>query len=103
LNSASIRCTDGAIELQGTIDHGSILELIEPGERCIKQSSSDTISVDWGKVNLANSAALALLLHWRRQAEAIDKSLINHHVPEFLISLARISQLDFLFATDTTE
>lgn len=101
MNSASIRCTDGAIELQGTIDHGSILELIEPGEHCIKQASADTISVDWGRVILANSAALALLLHWRRHAEAINKSLVNHNVPEFLISLARISQLDFLFATDS--
>jgi ABC-type transporter Mla MlaB component len=89
---------DGAIRLQGTIDHGSILELIEPGERCIKQTSGTTINIDWGQVQLANSAALALLLHWSRHAQAANKTLISTKVPDFLIALARLSQLEFLFA-----
>lgn len=97
MNTAVINCDNGALVLSGAIDHASVMALIPLGERCIAQASAASINVDWSQVTLANSAALALLLQWTRQAEAAGKTLINQRVPDFLVSLARLSSLEFLF------
>lgn len=97
MNSAAVNCENGALVLIGAIDHASVMALIPLGERCIAQTDAASICVDWSQVTLANSAALALLLHWTRQAESAGKTLINQQVPDFLVSLARLSSLEFLF------
>jgi phospholipid transport system transporter-binding protein len=97
LSAASINSDEGILVLQGAIDHSSVMALIHQGERCIAQAAGASVTVDWSQVTLANSAALALLLQWTRHAQLVGKSLINQHAPGFLVSLARLSSLEFLF------
>lgn len=90
---------DNTLHLSGIIDHTSVVELLRQGQQFITSTQQSALSLDWSEVSYANSAALALLLQWTRQAQAANKSLISLSVPEFLVQLARLSQLEFLFAS----
>ncbi|MFO1369740.1 MAG: STAS domain-containing protein [Marinagarivorans sp.] len=90
---------DNTLHLSGIIDHASVVKLLQQGQQFITSTQQSALNLDWSEVSYANSAALALLLQWTRQAQAANKSLISLSVPEFLVQLARLSQLEFLFAS----
>jgi phospholipid transport system transporter-binding protein len=50
--------------------------------------------VDLGGVTQANSAALAMLIEWLRLARRDGRELKLRNVPEPLLKLARLSELD---------
>ncbi|HEY6530092.1 MAG TPA: STAS domain-containing protein [Cellvibrionaceae bacterium] len=86
------------LALSGVIDHTSVLALIKDGAGYLSSVNSSSFVVDWAQVTYANSAALAMLLQWTRQVEGAGKTLVSQNAPEFLVQLARLSQLEFLFS-----
>ena len=56
------------------------------------------ITVDLGAVTRADSAALALLVQWLRNAEAQQQTLTFKNVPKNLMSIAGVSSLDDILA-----
>jgi phospholipid transport system transporter-binding protein len=98
LSGAQITCVNNTLALSGVIDHASVLALTKDGVGYLSSIDSLSPIVDWAQVTYANSAALAMLLQWTRQAEAAGKTLHSQNAPEFLVQLARLSQLEFLFS-----
>jgi phospholipid transport system transporter-binding protein len=94
---ANIVCVNGVLVLSGSIDYESVINLSSLGTNFINQTDAKSLSVDWAEVTFANSVALALLLQWMRQAEAVGKLINSINVPDFLMSQARLCQLEFLF------
>ncbi len=69
----------------------------------LKQSKSfwkeiEKIDVDFSNVTKADSAALALLLEWKRFANKHDKSISFSSLPRQLLNLIKISHLGEMLA-----
>lgn len=60
-------------------------------ERFAKATS---MNIDLAKVSRADSAGLALLVAWMRQAHETDKVISFHHVPAQMLAIANASGLD---------
>jgi phospholipid transport system transporter-binding protein len=56
----------------------------------------DHLSIDFTGVTEIDSSAVALLLHWRREALRMDKALQYVHLPANLQSLAELYGVDDL-------
>jgi len=61
-------------------------------------AANEDLTIDFQSVTAVNSAALALMLEVLRRARARHFSLKFLHVPEKLISLAKVSSVDKLLA-----
>jgi phospholipid transport system transporter-binding protein len=59
-------------------------------------ASTGSLEIDCGAVGLADSAGLAVLLDWLSAAKGGGRSLRFAHLPEDLLALARISEVDEL-------
>lgn len=98
--NAQVQGVDNTLRLSGVIDHASVLNLLQQGQEFLAQAQARSIVVDWSAVTYANSAGLAMLLQWTRLAQAANKALSSQNAPEFLVQLAKVSQLEFLFARE---
>ena len=56
--------------------------------------------VDLAGVNACDSAGLALLIEWLRQARRAGTAIVYRNVPERMLQLARISELDGIITAD---
>jgi phospholipid transport system transporter-binding protein len=61
-------------------------------------AAAGPIEIDCGGVSPADSAGLAVLLDWLSAAKGAGRSLRFAHLPEGLVALARISEVDELLA-----
>lgn len=50
----------------------------------------DRLTIDFAQVSGVDSSAVALLLEWRRQAQARGKTLLFANLPPNLLALARL-------------
>jgi len=60
------------------------------------QNSGSSVTVDFAGVSRADSAALALLLDWMRQASAKGRRVEFSNLPENMLALAKVSGIDEL-------
>mgnify|MGYP001297354540 CR=1 FL=1 len=88
--------TSTQLELVGQVDFDNVVTLLRDGETWIRQTSSDNCLLSLGGLTRSNSAAVALILGLRRQAEKLRKNLGIAHVPDNLISMIRLGGLDWL-------
>ena len=79
--------------LSGAVTLGNVAALLEEGRRHIDEGVR---SVDLGEVNEMDSAALALLLAWLREAKARGHGLEFTRLPESLRTIARLYGVDEL-------
>jgi phospholipid transport system transporter-binding protein len=61
-------------------------------------ASTGPLEIDCGELGLADSAGLAVLLDWLSAAKGDGRSLRFAHLPQDLLALARISEVDELLA-----
>ena len=59
-------------------------------------NGKEVLTIDLGEVTEVDSAGLALLLEWIRSARQKDLSLRLMHLPDKLLALARISEVENL-------
>jgi phospholipid transport system transporter-binding protein len=75
-------------------------ELTLETARSVKEDSdkrfadATAMNIDLSKVSRADSAGLALLVAWMRQANASDKAISFRHVPAQMLAIAHASGLD---------
>ena len=81
--------------LSGAVTLGNVAELLEEGRRHVAEGVR---SVDLGAVSELDSALLALLLAWLREAQARGASLEFLRPPEALRTIARLYGVDALIA-----
>jgi phospholipid transport system transporter-binding protein len=68
------------------------------GLAVLRGASAGALEIDCGAVSLADSAGLAVLLDWLSAAKAAGRKLRYTHLPEDVVALARISEVDELLA-----
>ena len=81
--------------LSGAVTLGNVAGLLEEGRRHVDEGVR---TVDLGEVTEMDSALLALLLAWLREARAHDATLEFERPPEALRTIARLYGVDALIA-----
>ncbi len=79
--------------LSGAVTLGNVAELFEEGRRHVEEGVR---TVDLGEVKQLDSALLALLLAWLREARTHGASLEFARLPEALRTIARLYGVDAL-------
>ena len=79
--------------LSGPVTLGNVAQLLEEGRRHIAEGAR---TVDLGEVSEMDSAALALLLAWLREARGRGAGLQFTRLPESLRTIAHLYGVDEL-------
>ena len=83
--------------LDGALNLASMpTRLAETLAYATQENLPDCLTIDFQKVGEIDSSGVALLLHWRREADKLGKSLRYVHLPENLIELAALYGVDDL-------
>lgn len=82
----------GKFTLDGKLDFTSVNVL---NESALNQFANHRrITIDLTNISYVNSAGLALLLDWKRWAALNERSLEIFNIPEKLLNIARICEVD---------
>lgn len=79
--------------VSGAVTLGNVASLLEEGRRHLAEGVQ---AVDLGEVNQMDSALLALLLAWLRDARSRERPLAFTNLPESLRTIARLYGVDAL-------
>lgn len=90
---------DGRYALSGDLGFESVPAVLVKSRDAFRRERR--IEVDFSGVTSSDSAALALLIEWIRLARAGDVSIVYEGLPDQLLALAGISDLDEVFAEVT--
>jgi phospholipid transport system transporter-binding protein len=85
---------DGRFRVGGLLDASTVTAVLE--ESRMRFQGVASIIVDLGGVTESDSSGLALLLEWLRLARKEKQKIHFDHVPQQIIALARISEVDDL-------
>lgn len=89
---------DGRFRLAGVLDVESVPALVERIDELL-QAPGD-VEVDLGAVSRADSAGLALLVDWYREANRRGRRIHFRQVPPQMLALAQVSGVDRLLALE---
>ena len=84
----------GRFRVGGLLDATTVTRLLEDGQTRFHGISN--VTIDLGGVTESDSSGLALLLEWLRLARKGNQRIRFDHVPQQIIALARISEVDDL-------
>jgi phospholipid transport system transporter-binding protein len=93
VSSAAIRLEGGILHVSGELTFATVTPLLRQSHPLFAQAG-EHITVELGEVARADSAGLALLIEWMRQARAQGRSIHFSHLPEQLLAIANASDLD---------
>ena len=79
--------------LSGPVTLANVAAVLEEGRRHVEEGVE---SVDLGGVTELDSALLALLLAWQREAKGRNRSLVLANAPQALRTIARLYGVDTL-------
>ena len=91
-----IRREGARLVVSGAVTLGNAAALLEEGRRHIAEGVQ---TVDLGEVNEMDSALLAVLLAWLRDARSREKQLSFVNLPESLRTIAQLYGVDRLIPT----
>jgi phospholipid transport system transporter-binding protein len=88
--------------LDGALNLASMpTRLLETEAYATQKTLPDCLTIDFQKVDEIDSSGVALLLHWRREAAKLGKSLRYVHLPANLVELAALYGVDDLIQCPT--
>lgn len=83
------------LQLEGALNFASMPRLLEEtGSYASQPQLPDCLAIDFAHVTEVDSAAVALMLHWCREAHRLGKALRYIHLPPNLQSLAELYGVD---------
>ena len=88
----------GAISVEGPVTFDTAGSLLDAGQALF--AGQPTMTVHLGRISGVDSAGLALLLEWKRQARAEGRTVVFEGMPEKLLSIARLSGVEGLLADE---
>lgn len=78
-------------QIEGELTFSTVSALLKQSQHLWKEV--ETIPVDFSEVTQADSAALALLLEWKRYADRHQKQISFTSLPQQLLNLIKVSHL----------
>jgi len=88
----------GRFRVSGELDATTVTSLLKESRR--RFAGLERLEIDLGGVRAADSAGLALLLEWLRLARQAGQPIRLANLPEQLVALARISEVEGLLAAN---
>ncbi|HKE95791.1 MAG TPA: STAS domain-containing protein, partial [Povalibacter sp.] len=85
---------DGRFRVGGVLDASTVTRILE--DSVSRFRGVPRVVVDFAAVTASDSSGLALLLEWIRQARKGGQQIHFEEVPEQIMALARISEVDDL-------
>lgn len=82
----------------GELTFSTATDLLSRGKSIIVNNSA--IHFNLSQVSHCSSVALAVLIAWCREARQLGKSISFSHLPENLLSAAKVSNLDSVLPLD---
>ncbi len=82
-----ISSSEGCIQVPSHLTIETVTPLFKNG---LQAASGTSLVVDFAQVETVDSAAVSLLLAWLREAQRRSVKLCFAHIPENLLSLARL-------------
>ena len=86
----------GQYALSGELSFRTVPDLLRQGERLFEGCS--TFVLDLEGVERSDSAGVALLLEWLRRCRRRQQDLFFRNLPQALVEIARVSNLDEIFS-----
>lgn len=83
---------DGTWRIEGVLDFASAAKLFAHTRELL--AADGTVTLDLSGVERANSAGVALLLEWRREAQRRGVALELAGLPEAVLRVARLSGVE---------
>jgi phospholipid transport system transporter-binding protein len=87
---------NGRFKVTGPVVFATAGELLETSRELFAAATS--LRVDLSGVTQVDSAALALLIEWSRQARQQQQSIRIEHAPEKLMAIARLTGTEDIIA-----
>jgi phospholipid transport system transporter-binding protein len=84
---------EGRMQLSGVLDLDSVPDLLDKIE-ALSYEDSNAVAVDLRGVERADSAGVAVLIAWMRQARAAQRDIRFLNMPSQMLNIARVSGLD---------
>jgi phospholipid transport system transporter-binding protein len=100
--SGSIEIVNGAsgrIAVRGALTFETACRAHEAGLRAIEAATAPEIEVECAQVDEIDSAGLAVMLDWLAVAREQNRSVRFIHVPDTLLAVARISEIEALLGS----
>lgn len=92
---------DGDIAIIGELNHQTVPALLKSGAGRIFNNGAtqrDEIAIDLNGVSRSDSAGVALLVEWMRQAKKIQKTIRFHNIPKQMRDIATVTGVDKMLA-----
>lgn len=83
---------EGRLLLEGELSFKTVVKLLADFQALPDQGNE--IQIDLQGVSRADSAGLALLVEWMRNAQTLGKSIRFLNIPQQMLAIARVSSLD---------
>ncbi len=87
----------GRVRIAGPLTHETVRSLYDGG---LQPGGTSALEIDLAEVGAVDSAAVSLLLAWLREAQRSNLTLQFFHVPDNLLSLARLYGVAEMLALD---
>jgi phospholipid transport system transporter-binding protein len=84
----------GRFAADGALTFATARRACELGERSFAGAGGDAVEIDCTGITASDSAGLAVLLEWLRIARRAGRKLRYTALPQGLLALARISEVD---------
>ena len=83
------------LQIDGALNFESMPRILEETALYAAQETLPScLAIDLANVTDIDSSAVALLLHWRREASRLGKALRYVHLPQNLVTLAQLYGVD---------
>ena len=83
------------LQIEGALNFVSMPRILEETSLYAAQDNLPScLAIDFANVTDIDSSAVALLLHWRREAARLGKSLRYVHLPQNLATLSQLYGVD---------
>lgn len=90
---------EGIVCVSGELSFNTVPALVLNNRDFFKNNNG--LDIDLANVSRADSAGVALLVEWQRQARKQNQSICFHHIPSQMLAIARLSGVDELLSLKT--
>lgn len=82
----------GHFKMTGVLDFETVPAILQQSQALF--SACDSLDIDFSAITRSNSAGLALLIEWMRNARVNNQPIAFHHLPEQMQEIAKLCGVD---------
>ena len=90
------RADEDVYRVSGELSFQSVPLLLKASDKVFHKDTS--VTIDLQEVTRADSAGVAMLIEWARNAHEADAKIEFHNMPQQMLEIARVSGVDKLLA-----